>query len=134
MSSIKFSLDVNKCSQLYGGFNIATCAILSSFYPSKTFNSSEYFTRILYLFMLQDELAHIIGAYKTLYGKDLTKDAEAKFSENMKKLVFPRLKKGTLLLVVLVEIGGWDVLQATHFYCTCVILRHRLKQNAKGET
>lgn len=84
--------------------------------------------------MLQDELADIIGAYKTLYGKDLTKDAEAKFSENMKKLVFPRLKKGTLLLVVLVEIGGWDVLQATHFYCKCVILRHRLKQNAKGET
>lgn len=84
--------------------------------------------------MLQDELADIIGAYKTFYGKDLTKDAEAKFSENIKKLVFPRLKKGTLLLVVLVEIGGWDVLQATHFYCKCVILRHRLKQNAKGET
>ena len=47
------------------------------------------------MFVLQDELADIIGAYKTLYGKDLTKDAEAKFSENMKKLVFPRLKKGT---------------------------------------
>ena len=60
--------------------------------------------------MLQDELADIIGAYKTLYGKDLTEDAEVKFSENMKKLVFPRLKKGILLVVVLVEIGGWDVL------------------------
>ena len=62
------------------------------------------------MFVLQDELADIIGAYKTLYGKDLNKDVEAKFSENMKKLVFPRLKKGTLLVVVLVEIGGWDVL------------------------
>lgn len=62
------------------------------------------------MFVLQDELADIIGAYKTFYGKDLAKDAEAKFSENMKKLVFPRLKKGTLFLVVLVEIGGWDVL------------------------
>lgn len=57
------------------------------------------------MIVLQDELVDIIGAYKTLYSKDLPKDAEAKFSENMKKLVLPRLKKGTLLLLVLVEIG-----------------------------
>ena len=46
------------------------------------------------LFLLQAELADIIGGYKKLSGNDLIKDAEAKFSENMKKLILPKLKKG----------------------------------------
>ena len=29
-----------------------------------------------------------------LSGNDLIKDAEAKFSDNMKKLILPKLKKG----------------------------------------
>ena len=49
---------------------------------------------ILGFFFWQDELADVIGGYKRLYKTDLSKDAEAKFSENMKKLVLPRLKKG----------------------------------------
>ena len=51
MSSIKFSLDVNKCSQLNEGFNVATRAILSSFYPSKTFQSIVQSTLLGYLFV-----------------------------------------------------------------------------------
>ncbi|KAL9954885.1 hypothetical protein ACROYT_G042470 [Oculina patagonica] len=39
------------------------------------------------------ELADMVGGYKKLSGKDLIKDAEAKFSENMKKFILPRLKK-----------------------------------------
>ncbi|XP_020605141.1 uncharacterized protein LOC110043977 isoform X1 [Orbicella faveolata] len=39
------------------------------------------------------ELADIAGAYKKLTSKDLIKDAEAKFSDNMKKLILPKLKK-----------------------------------------
>ncbi|XP_022810237.1 uncharacterized protein LOC111347232 [Stylophora pistillata] len=39
------------------------------------------------------ELADILGRYKKVSGNDLTKDAEAKFSENMKKLILPKLKK-----------------------------------------
>lgn len=42
----------------------------------------------------QAELADIAGAYKKLTSKDLIKDAEAKFSDNMKKLILPKLKKG----------------------------------------
>ncbi|XP_015775090.1 PREDICTED: annexin A6-like isoform X2 [Acropora digitifera] len=40
------------------------------------------------------ELADIIAGYKALYKRDLSSDAETKFSENMKKLILPRLKKG----------------------------------------
>ncbi|KAM7451307.1 hypothetical protein ABFA07_000987 [Porites harrisoni] len=70
----------------------------SNFYAAKLHNTLESgdtdTTGRIILTSTVDELADIIGAYKTLYGKDLAKDAEAKFSENMKKLVFPRLKKG----------------------------------------
>lgn len=45
-------------------------------------------------FSFQAELADIVGGYKKLSGKDLIKDAEAKFSDNMKKLILPKLKKG----------------------------------------
>ncbi|XP_068684036.1 uncharacterized protein [Montipora foliosa] len=41
-----------------------------------------------------DELADFVAGYKSLYKKDLRIDAEAKFSENLKKLILPRLKKG----------------------------------------
>ena len=60
------------------------------------------------MIVLQDELADIIGAYKALYSKDLIKDAEAKFSENMKKLILPKLKKGifVILLFLVVKIRG----------------------------
>lgn len=39
------------------------------------------------------ELADIMGRYKKLSGNDLSKDAEGKFSGNMKKLILPKLKK-----------------------------------------
>lgn len=45
-------------------------------------------------FSFQAELADIIGGYKKLSGKDFVKDVEAKFNENMKKLILPKLKKG----------------------------------------
>lgn len=51
-----------------------------------------------FLFLFQVELADIIAGYKALYKKDLSSDAETKFSENMKKLILPRLKKGFLFL------------------------------------
>ena len=57
------------------------------------------------IFSLQAELADIIGGYTTLYSKDLVKDAEAKFSENMKKLILPRLKKGILPQSFMIHIG-----------------------------
>ena len=45
-------------------------------------------------FSFQAERADIVGAYKKLSSTDLIKDAEAKFSDNMKKLILPKLKKG----------------------------------------
>ena len=45
----------------------------------------------------QAELADIMGRYKKLSGNDLSKDAEGKFSGNMKKLILPKLKKGKYL-------------------------------------
>lgn len=45
-------------------------------------------------FSFQAELADIVGAFKKLSSTDLIKDAEAKFSDNMKKLILPKLKKG----------------------------------------
>ena len=48
-------------------------------------------------FSFQAELADIVGAYRKLTTKDLIKDAEAKFSDNMKKLILSKLKKGITL-------------------------------------
>ena len=48
-------------------------------------------------FSFQAELSDIVGAYKKLTSKDLIKDVEAKFSDNIKKLILPKLKKGTRL-------------------------------------
>ena len=51
-------------------------------------------------FSFQAELADIVGEYKKLTSKDLIKDVEAKFSDNIKKLILPKLKKGTCILLV----------------------------------
>lgn len=51
-------------------------------------------------FSFQAELADIVGAYKKLTSKALIKDVEAKFSDNIKKLILPKLKKGACSLLV----------------------------------
>lgn len=50
-------------------------------------------------FSFQAELADIVGAYKKLTSKDLIKDIEAKFSDNIRKLILPKLRKGTCILL-----------------------------------
>ncbi|KAK2568902.1 Annexin A6 [Acropora cervicornis] len=70
----------------------------ANFYAAKLHNSfkkdnTDTACRII-LTSTTVELAKIIAGYKALYKKDLSSDAETKFSENMRKLILPRLKKG----------------------------------------
>lgn len=66
------------------------------------------------------ELADIIAGYKALYKRDLSSDAETKFSENMKKLILPRLKKGFSFMFIYLYVNFFLVSSCkprVHFMC-----------------